>query len=111
MASSKWDDDNPSAGLEEGFAQAFEDLGDGELEQVTIEAIREYRRQLAIAELADREWFRAQELPDLSEARREELRLAQMRTQTAHQAYRLVVSHLIDRLGFIPKVPADEKPN
>ncbi len=111
MASSKWDDNNASAELAEGFAQAFEDLCDGELEQVTIEAIREYRRQLALAELADQEWLRAQEQTDLCEKRREELRLAHMRTQTAHQAYQLVVSHLIERLGFIPKVPSEKKPN
>ncbi|CAM5280082.1 hypothetical protein AFEL58S_00204 [Afipia felis] len=75
-----------------------------EIERMTIDAIREHRAALAKAEAAYDSWKEAQaaHLETVTERHKEYTRV--MLAATVQQ---MVLATLIERLGFIPRVPPD----
>lgn len=72
-----------------------------QLEKLTIEAIREHRAALAKAETAYESWQTA----EAARAAAADLHEDYTRLMLAARAQQLVLATLIERLGFIPRVP------
>ncbi|MFG1428870.1 transcriptional repressor TraM [Roseixanthobacter glucoisosaccharinicivorans] len=77
-----------------------------ELERLTVDAIREYRASVAIAETARLDRLAAEADANCCPDRRAELERMHQCAQTDHHARQLVLNDLIDRLGYVPKVSA-----
>ncbi|WP_347341943.1 transcriptional repressor TraM [Bradyrhizobium diazoefficiens] len=100
------DDDSPGAGLNCELEHIFGEMAQPELERLTIDAIREYRASVALAETARLQRVAAQAGMDCCPERRAELQRINEHAETEHRARQLVLNSLIDRLGYVPKVPA-----
>lgn len=85
--------------------QIFAGVAQPELERLTIDAIREYRASIAVAELTRLEWIAAEDDADCRPERRAELQQIHELAETEHRARQLVLNNLIDRLGYVPTVP------
>ncbi|MFH0303570.1 transcriptional repressor TraM [Bradyrhizobium sp. 31Argb] len=105
MASNN-DDESPGAGFTCNLEHVFREMAQPELERLTIDAIREYRASVALAETARLQRVAAEAYTDSYPARRAELQRIHEHAETEHRARQLVLNNLIDRLGYIPKVPA-----
>lgn len=99
-------DGSPRAGLNSDIEQIFGRLAQPELERLTIAAIREYRASVAVAETARLEMVAAEADINCCPARRAELQRIHEHAEAEHRARQRVLNNLIDRLGFVPKVPA-----
>jgi len=78
-------------------------LSSDQIEKLTIEAIHEHRVLLAKAEAA----FESLESAAAAKADTAgELREAYTRTMLAARAQQMVLATLVERLGFIPRVPS-----
>jgi hypothetical protein len=78
-------------------------LSSDQIEKLTIEAIHEHRTLLAKAEAA----FESLESAEAAKAGTAgELREAYTRTMLAARAQQMVLATLVERLGFIPRVPS-----
>lgn len=73
-----------------------------QLEKLTIEAIHEHRAALAKAETAYESWQTAEAARADTAA---DLHQGYTRLMLAARAQQLVLATLIERLGFIPRVP------
>ncbi|MBK3666347.1 hypothetical protein JJE66_34680 [Bradyrhizobium diazoefficiens] len=100
------DDDPPGAGLNCNLGHIFGEMAQPELERLTVDAIREYRASVALAEAARLERVAAEADPDCCPERRAELQRIHEHAEAEHRARQLVLNNLIDRLGYVPKVPA-----
>ncbi|WP_461328065.1 transcriptional repressor TraM [Bradyrhizobium huanghuaihaiense] len=105
MASNN-DDDSPGAGLSCELEHIFGEMAQPELERLTIDAIREYRASVALAETARLQRVAAEAGTASCPERRAELQRIHGHAEIEHRARQLVLSSLIDRLGYVPKVPA-----
>ncbi|WP_284268543.1 transcriptional repressor TraM [Bradyrhizobium iriomotense] len=100
------DDESPGAGLNCDLEHIFRGMAQPELERLTIDAIREYRASVALAETARLQRVAAEADTDCCPERRAELQRIHEHAETEHRARQLVLNKLIDRLGYVPKVPA-----
>ncbi|MGY3116167.1 hypothetical protein ACVWXQ_000102 [Bradyrhizobium sp. S3.14.4] len=105
MASNS-DDESPGVGLNCDFEQIFEGMAQPELERLAIDAMREYRASVALAETARLQRVAAEADTGCCPERRAELQQIYAHAETEHRARQLVLNNLINRLGFVPKVPA-----
>lgn len=105
MASNN-DDEPPGTGPNCDFEHIFGVLAQPELERLAIEAIREYRASVAVAESARLERVAAEADINCCPERRAELQRIHEHAEAKHRARQRVLNNLIDRLGFVPKVPA-----
>ncbi|MFH0303431.1 transcriptional repressor TraM [Bradyrhizobium sp. 31Argb] len=99
-------DEAPDAGLNCELEHIFGAMGQRELERLTIDAIREYRASIALAETARLQRLAAEADTASCPAGRAELQRMHDHAETEHRARQLVLNSLIDRLGYVPKVPA-----
>ena len=106
IVTSNNDDESPGAGLNCNLEHVLRELAQPELERLTIDAIRDYRASVALAETARLQRVAAEADTDSCPARWAELQRIHEHVETAHRARQLVLNSLIDRLGYIPKVPA-----
>ncbi|WP_354248694.1 transcriptional repressor TraM [Bradyrhizobium sp. LA2.1] len=104
MASNN-DDVSPGAGLNCDLEEIFGGLAQPELERLTIDAIREYRASVALAETARLERLAAESDKNCCPERRAELQRIHQHAETEHRARQLVLNNLVDRLGYVPNVP------
>ncbi|MGD9923479.1 MAG: transcriptional repressor TraM [Variibacter sp.] len=77
-------------------------LSSDQIEKLTIEAIHEHRAALAKAETAYKSWQTAEAARADTAA---DLHQGYTRLMLAARAQQLVLATLIERLGFIPRVP------
>ena len=105
MASNN-DDEPPVRGLYRDLEHIFGGLAQPELERHAIDSIREYRASVAVAETARLERVAAESDINWWPERRAELQRLHEHAKAEHRARQLVLNNLIDRLGFVPKVPA-----
>ena len=87
----------------------LESLSKEELEQATIEAIREYRRLLASDEIVYDEWRRAAEASELPADQIERMKEDSLRRRNKTLAQQKVLAYMIDLLGYTPKVPSEKR--
>lgn len=106
IVASNNDDESPDAGLNCELEHIFGEMGRPELERLTIDAIREYRASVALAETARLQRVAAEADTASCPERRAELQRANEHAETEHRARQLVLNSLIDRLGYVPKIPA-----
>ncbi|WGR90726.1 transcriptional repressor TraM (plasmid) [Bradyrhizobium sp. ISRA443] len=106
IVASNDDDESPGAGLNSDLEHIFGGIAQSELERLTIDAIREYRASVALAEAARLQRVAAEADTDSCPERRAELQRIHENAETEHRARQLVLNNLIDRLGYVPKVPA-----
>lgn len=97
-------DEPPVSGLCRDLEHIFGGLAQPELERLAIDAIREYRASVALAETTRSELIAAD--VDLFPQRRAELQRVHQQAEAAHRVHQLVLNNLIDRLGYVPKIPA-----
>lgn len=102
----KHNDGSPRAGLDRDLEHVFGGIDQPELERLTLDAIRKYRASVAIAESTRLDWLAAEADANSSPERRNELRLRYENADAEHRARQLVLNNLVDRLGWVPKVPA-----
>ncbi|WP_404650855.1 transcriptional repressor TraM [Bradyrhizobium sp. USDA 336] len=100
------DDESPGAGLNCDLEHIFGGMAQPELESLAIDAVREYRASVAFAEAAQLQRVAAEADADCCPERRAELQRIHEHAETEHRARQLVLNNLIDRLGYVPKVPA-----
>jgi hypothetical protein len=100
------DDESSGVGLDRGLEQIFGRLPKLELERLTIDAIRDYRASVAIAEAARLVRVAAEVDGNSCPQRRAELQKIHENAEADHRARQLVLNNLIDRLGYVPKVPS-----
>jgi hypothetical protein len=100
------DAETPCVGLDRDLEHIFGGMAQPELERLTIDAIREYRASVAAAETARLDRLAAEADTDCCPERRAELQTIHLNAQTDHKARQLVLNNLIERLGYVPKVPA-----
>ncbi|MCK1732311.1 hypothetical protein IVA82_46680 [Bradyrhizobium sp. 142] len=105
IVASNNDDEWRAAKLNNNFEQIFEGMAQSELELLTIDAIREYRASVALAETARLERLAAEADKNCCPERRAELQRIHQHAETEHRARQLVLNNLIDRLGYVPNVP------
>ncbi|WP_271611280.1 transcriptional repressor TraM [Bradyrhizobium sp. CCBAU 21360] len=105
MASNN-DDESPGAGLNCDLEDIFGGMAQPELERLTVGAMREYRASVALAETARLQRVAAEADTDSCPERRAELQRIHEHAETEHRACQLVLNNLINRLGYVPKVPA-----
>ncbi|MCP3477796.1 transcriptional repressor TraM (plasmid) [Bradyrhizobium sp. CCGUVB1N3] len=105
MASNN-DDESPDAGLDCELEHVFGGMTQSDLERLTIDAIREYRASVALAETARLQRLAAEADTASCPERRAELQRIHEHAETEHRARQLVLNSLIDRLGYVPNVPA-----
>lgn len=106
IVASNNDDESPDAGLNCELEHIFGEMGQPELERLTIDAIREYRASVALAETARLQRLAAEAGMASCPDRRAELQRTHEHAETEHRARQLVLNSLIDRLGYVPKIPA-----
>ena len=99
------DDKPPALGLDGNLEQIFGGMAQPELERLTIDAIREYRASVAAAEAARQERVAAEADADCCPHRLAELKQIHEHAEAEHRARQLVLNNLVDRLGYVPKVP------
>lgn len=90
----------------ESISSLIAPLSREQLESATIDAIREHRAALAKAETAHDEW-RAQGAKDPATTSDCPLYARYTKLMIMLKAQRIVLSTLIDQLGYVPKVPAE----
>ncbi len=98
------DDELPVSGLCRDLEHLFDGLAQPELERLAIDAIHEYRASVALAE-ATRSELSAADI-DFCPQRRTELQRVHQQAETAYRAHQFVLNNLINRLGYVPKIPA-----
>jgi len=99
------DDKPPAAGLDGNLEQIFGRMAQPELERLTIDAIREYRASVAAAEAARLERVVAEADAGCCPQRLAELKQIHEHADDDYRARQLVLNNLVDRLGYVPKVP------
>ncbi|MCP1845616.1 hypothetical protein ACVIHI_008915 [Bradyrhizobium sp. USDA 4524] len=100
------DDESPGIGLNCDLDRIFGGMTQPEIEHLTVGAIREYRVSVALAETARLDWATAETDTNCGPERRAELRRIHEHAEADHRARQLILNNLIDRLGYVPKVPA-----
>jgi Prokaryotic Transcriptional repressor TraM len=100
------DDESPKDALNKDLERIFGGMAKPELERLTIDAIREYRASVTLAETARLERLAAEGDTNCRPERRAELQQVQENAETEHRTRQLVLNNLIDRLGYVPKVRA-----
>ncbi|WP_314962591.1 transcriptional repressor TraM [Bradyrhizobium cosmicum] len=106
IVASNNDDESPGVGLKHDLEQIFGGMAQPELERLAIDAMRKYRASVALAETARLKWVAAEADTGCCPKRRAELQRSHEHAETEHRARQLVLNNLINRLGFVPKVPA-----
>lgn len=95
------DEDRAShIGLYESAQHSAYNMTQAELEMCTVEALRNYRASVTMAESARLQWNAA--AVGLNGCSDIKLRDAYEKAELQHRARQLVLNHLIDRLGFVP---------
>jgi hypothetical protein len=100
------DDKPPAAGLDHNLEQIFGGMAQGEIERLTIEAIREYRASVAAAEAVRLARLAAEADPNCCAERLLDIQLRHQHAGNEYKAMQLVLNDLVDRLGYIPKTSA-----
>jgi hypothetical protein len=106
IVASNDDDETPGTKLDRDIEHIFGGMGHAELERATVDAIREYRASVALAEKARLELIAAEVDSNCCPERRAELQRVHQHADTEHRARQLVLNNMVDRLGYVPKVPA-----
>jgi hypothetical protein len=99
------DDKPPAPGLDSNLEQIFGGMAQAELESLTIDAIHEYRASVAAAEAARLVRVAAEADTDCCPHRLAELKQIHEHAETEHRARQLMLNNLVDRLGYVPKIP------
>ena len=96
---------NPNTQGDRGSPSSIET---SELERLVVEAIREHRCLLESDQIAYEEWERAKADPCMPADLVERLEADCLRRQEETATQQDALSELIDRLGFVPRVPGDD---
>ncbi len=83
-----------------------ENLPKGDLERITLEAIKTHRR---LRDAAEERWTQCQMAPSVDSfaATAGDARIAYVKAMIEMHAQQAVLSTLLDVLGYIPSVPSD----
>ncbi|WP_415024167.1 transcriptional repressor TraM [Bradyrhizobium sp.] len=99
------DQDEPTkTGLDCDLDEIFAAMTQPQLERATVDAVREYRASVAVAETARLQREAAEADPECCPQRRAEIQRLYRHAETEHRARQLVLNRLIERLGYVPKV-------
>jgi hypothetical protein len=99
------DDEMSGTGRDRDFEPLFGGMARAELERLTVDAILQYRASVALAEALRLELVAAEAEASCAPERLAELQHSYERAETDHRARQLVLNNLIDRLGYVPKMP------
>lgn len=104
IVASNNDYESPGAGPKCDLEDIFGGMAQPELERLTVQAIREYRVSVALAETARLERLAADADENCCRERRDELQRIHQHAETEYRARQLVLDNLVDRLGYVPNI-------